>query len=246
MKRKVAFKTLGCRLNQFETDALVTDFHRAGYEVVDFSDRADVYIVNTCTVTNQSDHKSKYALNQAVKNGDKKALVVATGCMVSNRQEYFQKHNEYTCVIDNSRKSSILSVIDAHFKGEVYQPEALQPHPFNFSVVEKGFHTRSALKIQDGCDNFCTYCIVPSVRGRAVSRPVNEILDNARRLIELGNKEIVLTGVNISRYDYEGMHFDDLIEKLLILPGDFRIRISSIEPERISDKMVGLFENQKL
>jgi threonylcarbamoyladenosine tRNA methylthiotransferase MtaB len=246
MKRKIAFKTLGCRLNQFETDALVTDFHRAGYEVVDFNDKADVYVVNTCTVTNQSDRKSKSMLNQAVKKGNRNALVVATGCMVNNQQEYFSIHNEFDYAIDNSSKSSLLSLIDAYYKGEVFHPESLKPDLFNFSLVEKGFHTRCAVKIQDGCDNFCTFCIVPSVRGRAISRPVNDILDNIKKLIDLGNREMVLTGVNIGRYDYQGVQFDDLIEKILALPGDFRIRISSIEPEGISDKMVAQFENPNL
>jgi threonylcarbamoyladenosine tRNA methylthiotransferase MtaB len=243
MKQKVAFKTLGCRLNQFETDALVTDFYRAGYEVVDFNEKADVYIVNTCTVTNQSDRKSKTLLNQAVKNG---TLVVATGCMVNNQKDYFAKHNEFDYAIENSGKSSILSLVDAHFRGEVFHPEMLHSDLFNFSLAEKGFHTRSAVKIQDGCDNFCTYCIVPSVRGKAISRPPDDILENVRKLVDLGTREMVLTGVNISRYDYNGYHFDDLIEKMLELPGDFRIRISSIEPEGISDKMVNLFGNPKL
>ena len=102
----------------------------------------------------------------------------------------------------NKRKSSILPVVEAHFNGEILGRATLPENVFNFSVVEKGFHTRSAVKIQDGCNNFCTYCIVPVVRGRAVSRPPEGILDNIRRLLDLGNKEIVLTGVNISRYQH--------------------------------------------
>lgn len=246
MSKKVAFKTLGCRLNQFETDSLVTDFHNAGYEVVGFSEEADVYVVNTCTVTNQSDKKSKNTINQAIRAGNQDSLILVTGCMVTSQREYLENRGDITWVIDNKRKSAVLPIVDAHFKGEILHPSDLRQDLFNFSVVEKGFHTRSAIKIQDGCDNFCTYCIVPRVRGRATSRPVEDILDNIRQSLALGNKEMVLTGVNISRYDYEGIGFDSLVEKILDIPGDFRVRISSIEPEGFTDKLISLFENPKL
>jgi len=246
MKRKVAFKTLGCRLNQFETDSLVTDFHKAGYEIVDFSRKADVYVINTCTVTNQSDHKSKYTINQAVKTGGDQSLTIVTGCMVTSQREYLENRDDITYVVDNKRKSSVVPLVDAHFKGELLHPASLKQDLFNYRVVEKGFHTRSAIKIQDGCDNFCTYCIVPNVRGRATSRPVKDILENIRQTLDLGNREIVLTGVNISRYRYENTGFEDLIEKILRIPGDFRIRISSIEPDGFTDKFVSLFEDPKL
>ena len=246
MNRKVAFKTLGCRLNQFETDSLITDFHNAGYSVVDFNLPADVYIINTCTVTNQGDRKSNYTINKAIRTNGSDPVLVVTGCMVSGRHDPLKNRNDITYVVDNKRKGSILSLIDAHYRGEIMDPESLPGNVFNFSVVEKGMHTRSAVKVQDGCDNYCTYCIVPSVRGRAISRPVDDILDNIRSLLELGNKEIVLTGVNISRYNYENIKFDDLVEKIIDLPGDFRVRISSIEPEGFTDKFVSLFENPNL
>lgn len=246
MKRKVAFKTLGCRLNQFETDSIVTDFHKAGYEVVKFNEEADVYVVNTCTVTNQSDQKSKNTINQAVRHAGKNGLTVITGCMVESQKEYLENRNDLTYVVDNKQKSSVFPLVDAHFKGEVMHPGDFKQDLFNFSVVEKGFHTRSMIKIQDGCNNFCTYCIVPKVRGRANSRPVNDILDNIRKVIDMGRKEVVLTGVNISRYKSEGTNFEDLIEKVLDLPGDFRVRISSMEPEGFTDKFIDLFEHPKL
>ncbi len=246
MKRKVAFKTLGCRLNQFETDSLITDFHKAGYDIVGFNEKADVYVVNTCTVTNQGDRKSKYTINQALRTNDANSVLVVTGCMVSNQHEYLLNRNDITYIIDNKRKSSISSVVDAHFRGEIPEPNTLPENVFNYSVVEKGFHTRSAVKIQDGCDNYCTYCIVPSVRGRAVSRPPEDIFKNIRQLLDLGNKEIILTGVNISRYNHEGLQFDEMVEKIIDLPGEFRVRISSIEPEGFTDKLIALFENPKL
>jgi threonylcarbamoyladenosine tRNA methylthiotransferase MtaB len=245
MKRKVAFKTLGCRLNQYETDSLVTDFSNAGYDIVDFAADADIYVINTCTVTNQGDRKSKYAINQAARSS-KEPLIIVTGCMVSNHQTNFDGNRIVKYTVDNTRKSSIISLVDAHYRGEIIDPEILPQDVFNFSLVQKGFHTRSAIKIQDGCDNFCTYCIVPTVRGIAVSRPLADILDNIRKSLDLGNREIVLTGVNISRYEYEKSHFPDLLEKILEIPGDFRVRISSVEPEGFTDKLFALFENPKL
>ena len=246
MKKKVAFKTLGCRLNQFETDALVTDFHHAGYEIVAFDEKADVYVVNTCTVTNQSDRKSKNIINQAVKTGHPDSILLVTGCMVTSQKEYLENREDITYVVDNTRKSSVVPLVESHLRGEILHPADLRQNLFNFPVVEKGFHTRSAIKIQDGCDNFCTYCIVPRVRGRAVSRPVNDILENIRKSLDLGNREMVLTGVNISRYDFKGIHFDGLVEKILELPGEFRVRISSIEPEGFTDKLLQLFGSPKL
>jgi threonylcarbamoyladenosine tRNA methylthiotransferase MtaB len=246
MKRRVAFKTLGCRLNQFETDSMVTDFHKAGYEIVAFNEKADVYIVNSCTVTNQSDRKSRYFIKQAGRMNGADSLLIVAGCMVSSQEDYFRNNKTIAYAIDNKRKSSIYSIVEAHFSGEIINPQSLQQDVFGFSLVEKSFHTRSAIKIQDGCNNYCAYCIVPFVRGKAVSRPASDILDNARQLLGLGNREIVLTGVNISRYNYNGVHFDDLIEQIIDLPGEFRVRISSIEPEGFTDKLIGLFENPKL
>jgi threonylcarbamoyladenosine tRNA methylthiotransferase MtaB len=245
MIRKVAFKTLGCRLNQFETDALLTDFFNAGYAVVDFKENADVYIINTCTVTNQGDHKSNTFINQAARNM-RGALVVVTGCMAVSRKEYLESRGDITYVVGNVNKSQLLSLVEAHFNGEILHPGDLRQELFNFTVAEKSFHTRSMIKIQDGCDNFCSYCIVPLVRGTAVSRPVKDILQHVQQVVTLGFKEIVLTGVNISRYEYEGIDFTMLIEKILGIPGDFRIRISSIEPEALGEGFVDLFRHEKL
>lgn len=245
MQRKIAFKTLGCRLNQFETDALVSRFHKENYKVVDFRDNADVYIVNTCTVTNQGDVKSRKAINQSLKHpGD--PVVVVTGCMVNAQKESLQQMNGVTYFVENEQKTSIFELVDAHFKGETVSPEEYKKDLFGFEPAETTLHTRSYLKIQDGCDNFCTFCIVPRVRGRAASRPVGDILENLRQVIDFGYKEIVLTGVNLGRYNYEGTDFEGLVEKILDVPGDFRVRISSIEPEGFGDKLFSMFGHPKL
>jgi threonylcarbamoyladenosine tRNA methylthiotransferase MtaB len=245
MKRKVAFKTLGCRLNQFETDSVLTDFYKSGYEIVAFNEPADVYIVNTCTVTNQGDHKSKSAINQAV-HGKDGSLVVVTGCMAESQKQYLESRGDIAYVVDNKSKAGILPLVEAYFNGDIPNPGLLKKDVFGFSLTEKGFHTRSMIKIQDGCDNFCTFCIVPMVRGRAVSRPAMEILKNIRQVIDLGFKEIVLTGVNISRYEYEGIHFTTLLQQILNIDEKFRVRISSIEPEGFDEPFFDLFSHDKL
>jgi threonylcarbamoyladenosine tRNA methylthiotransferase MtaB len=245
MKRKVAFKTLGCRLNQFETDSVLTDFYHAGYEVVSFSEPADVYIINTCTITQQGDHKSKTAINQAV-HGKQGSLVVVTGCMAESQRQYLENRGDISFVVDNQRKAGILPLVEAGLNGEILSQDCLKKDVFGFTVAEKSFHTRSMIKIQDGCDNFCTYCIVPLVRGAAVSRPTSDIIDNIRRVIDLGYKEIVLTGVNISRYGFEGIDFAMLLEEIIRLEGNFRIRISSAEPEGFGEALTELFAHEKL
>lgn len=243
--KKVSFKTLGCRLNQFETDALVTSFHDAGYHVVDFDEPADVTVINTCTVTNQSDQKSRHTIKNAASR-NKNGLVVVTGCMADNYKEKLEAQDHIDYVVDNARKSQIVSLVDSHFAGELVNPDSLTGDQFGFDNVQKSLHTRTFIKIQDGCDNFCTFCIIPSVRGKAVSRPAEDIIQNVQRVVENGFKEIVITGVNIGRYEFEGSTFENVIEKILELPGDFRVRISSLEPDGFSNYFHQLFSHPKL
>ncbi len=245
MMKKVSFKTLGCRLNQYETDALVTRFHQAGYQVVDYSTPADITVINTCTVTNQSDQKSRNTINQAARKNPA-GLVVVTGCMANNHREQLEANEKITYVVDNERKSQIVSLVDAHFKGEVVHPETFSGDIFGFETVDKSLHTRTSIKVQDGCDNFCTYCIVPSVRGRALSRPLEEILENIRRVVENGFKEIVITGVNIGRYEFEHYKLENVLEKIVELPGDFRVRISSMEPDGFGPEFFKVFRHPKM
>ena len=245
MSRKIAFKTLGCRLNQFETDSLASEFHNAGYRLVDFEDKADVYVINTCTVTHQSDKKSRNLISQASrKPGD--ALVVVTGCMVNSQKEALENRDTPTYFVENNRKTSIFPMVQAHYEGEILHPNSLDPDVFSFKPADTTFHTRSLVKIQDGCDNFCSFCIVPSVRGRAISRPFEKIRENILKVLDFGYREIVLTGVNIGRYDHNGTNFESLVEKILNIPGDFRVRISSIEPDGYGDRFIELFQHPKL
>jgi threonylcarbamoyladenosine tRNA methylthiotransferase MtaB len=243
--KKVAFKTLGCRLNLYETDAIASEFSKNNYQVVDFSERADIYVINTCTVTNQSDQKSRQVINHSIKiNQD--ALTIVTGCMATNYKDKLKENQFINYVVDNEHKTSVLSVVESHFRGQVVDPDQFEKDVFGFAPADETFHTRSFIKIQDGCDNFCTFCIVPKVRGRAVSRPAEEIFSNIRQVIGFGYKEIVLTGVNLGRYKYKTYDFEKLVEEILKIEGNFRVRISSIEPDGYDESFFRLFQNPKL
>ena len=242
---KIAFKTLGCRVNLYETDALASRFKEAGYDIVETNENADVFVVNTCTVTNQSDQKCRQALHQ-IRRQHPNSLIVATGCMVNHRKNELLENKTVDYAIDNERKYALFSIIDNHFKGEHVDPEGLDIDLFGYKPAFDTFHTRSLIKIHDGCNNFCSYCLIPMVRGRATSRCDKDIYDNIRKVVDHGFKEIVLTGVNMGRYQYQDVNFEDLVENILKIDGDFRLRISSIEPDNFSDRFLSLFENKKL
>lgn len=243
--KKVAFKTLGCRLNLYETDSIASLFAKNRYEIVDFDQKADIYIINSCTVTNQSDHKSKQEIKRARKR-NQKAVTVVTGCMATNYKEQLQENEDIDYVVDNDHKTSVFAVVDSHLKGEIASPEDFEKDLFGYEAAKDSLHTRSFIKIQDGCNNFCTYCIIPKVRGRASSRPADEIIENIKKVVGYGFKEVVLTGINLGTYQDKGINFENLVEKIIAIPGEFRIRISSIEPEGYSESFFRLFENPKL
>jgi len=245
LNKRIAFKTLGCRLNQSETDAIAAEFHRAGYQVVNFAGDADIYVVNTCTVTGQSDRKSRNLISQAARKPGK-PLVVVMGCMVNNYMKTGGLPLLADYYVENNLKTSVFALVEAHLRGELTGPEQYEPGVFNFKPADTTFHTRSLVKIQDGCDNFCSFCIVPFVRGRAVSRPSGDILENIHKVLDYGYREIVLTGVNLGRYLHEGLNFEGLVERILNIDRDFRLRISSMEPEGIGDRFISLLSNPKL
>ena len=243
--KKIAFKTLGCRLNLYETDALASKLAGANYQVVNFNQKADIYVINTCTVTNQSDQKSRQAISQSNRiNPD--GLTIVTGCMATNYKKDLEGNDTIDYVVDNNHKTSIPCLLDAHFKGETVSPDQFESNVFNFAAADETFHTRSFIKVQDGCDNFCTFCIVPKVRGRAVSRPPKDIFENIRQVVAFGFKEVVITGVNIGRYQSGEYDFEKLVKSILEIPGDFKVRISSIEPDGFRDSFFKLFKHPKL
>ncbi|MGQ1948045.1 tRNA (N(6)-L-threonylcarbamoyladenosine(37)-C(2))-methylthiotransferase MtaB [Geofilum sp. OHC36d9] len=242
---KVAFKTLGCRLNQYEMDALAAQFKEHGYEVSAQAADADVIVVNTCTVTNQSNQKSRYVISHSGRVNPKAKMVI-TGCMTESHSEQLKKKFPQAVIIDNKGKSGIFYSVESWLKTGSADLSNHEYDLFSYQSFTEMFHTRSLIKIQDGCDNFCTYCIIPFVRGRAISRPVQQVLDNVRDVVAKGAKEIVITGVNISRYDSDGVRFSGLLDMILNLEGDFRVRISSIEPDRFDDHFFTLIGHPKL
>jgi len=243
--KTISFKTLGCRLNLYETDALASKFREKGFVTDgDFENsNAEIFVINTCTITNQSDKKSREYINRAIRKG---SLVIVTGCMAEQYAKKYFSDNTNVIVVDNKHKNRIFDIVEAHLSGEFSDVEKFDGDVFGFEAAKETFHTRSIVKIQDGCNNFCSYCIVPYVRGRAVSRPAEDILNNIKTELEYGFKEIVLTGVNISKYNFNGIGFEDLIKQILEIDKDFRLRIASIEPDDFSDSFIELFKNQKL
>ncbi len=246
MNKKIAFKTLGCRLNLFETDSLMSEFAGRGYEVTDDVDaRADVYIINTCTVTNQSDQKSKRVMNRTQRLHNN-AVKIVTGCMATNYKEELKAGGKADYVVDNDHKTSIVDLVEAHFAGETTDPDLFEKDVFNYQPAKTTAHTRALIKIQDGCNNFCTFCIIPKVRGRAVSRPATEVLENIKQVVGYGFKEVVLTGVNLGRYSDGEVDFEELVRRILAIPGNFRVRISSMEPDGFTESFFKLFRHPKL
>ena len=238
MNRRIAFDTLGCRLNQYETDAIATEFAEAGYTVVPFAEPADAYIINTCTVTARSDRKSRNLIYRAGKAGGR-PLVVVTGCYVENRSDIPAALEGPHYVVDNDRKSSIFAIVDAHFRGESPDVSAFPSDRFAFGTGAGGFHTRGSVKIQDGCSHRCSYCIIPAVRGKAVSRPAGAVFRSVGELAGHGVLETVITGVNIGSYESDGLDLGGLLGRIIDLRErggyPFRIRVSSIEPYRFTE-----------
>ena len=243
---RVAVETLGCRLNAYESDALKAGFVELGYRVVTPAEAADVVVVNSCTVTDQADRKSRNALYRAGRSGEPPPLVVATGCMATGQGETVAAMPGVDYVVDNEHKAGIPALVDAHRAGELSAAADRPTGPFAYGSGEHAARARRFLKVQDGCDNRCSFCIIPFVRGRAVSRPLAAILDEARGIIDDGFHEIVITGVNLGRYRHDGTEFTAMLEALLALPGNFRVRLSSLEPDPQVAPAIDLLADDRL
>ena len=246
MNKTILLQNLGCRLNIAESDAIAAQFLSAGYRLLPQQTRLndmnpDVVIINPCTVTAQADRKSRNLIRRA-----KAPIIIATGCYITSEQKSNPIFSDVDYFVDNSRKSKIFDIVEAHISGEIINLESLDQNPFGYFSGIQPLHTRAFIKIQDGCDNHCSFCIIPEVRGNAVSRPVPDIIKEIHKLIELGHVELVLTGVNIGRYQWEKWNFSKLLNAILEIPGEFRIRISSLEPDPIDEQFYELLQNKKL
>ena len=257
--KSVAFLSLGCKVNAYETESIKEMFKNAGYEIRQFNEAADIYIVNTCTVTNIADRKSRQMLHRA-KKLNPEAVVVAVGCYVQAPQSKLEDDDLVDILVGTRGKSSVLDLVEEYIRSN-------KERDFKHSVVKEGEEnkdwsydsgevnaaggkTRANLKIQDGCDQFCTYCIIPFVRGRIRSRDMESIIEETERLARAGYKEMVLTGIHIGSYgrDIDGeSRMLELLTKLNEVEGDFRIRLGSVEPRLITEEFLeGLVKLKKV
>jgi len=236
----VAFYTLGCKLNQYETESMRQQLEQAGYRIVEFDQPADVAVINTCTVTHRSDQRCRQMIRRAVRQ--KGGRVVVTGCYAQRDAEALSRIEGIDLVLGNREKGRLLEHLRAdREKKIVVTPMEMQRAFEEMEVADFIHHTRAFIKIQDGCDGQCTYCVVPSVRGRSRSRPLQKVLDQADAFIRSGYRELVLSGVNLGRYrDPEDPARDlvSLLQGLQSYPRLGRLRLSSIEPTDFGDRLI--------
>jgi len=246
---KVAFVTLGCKTNQYETDALMDIFYKNRYEVVDFDDFSDVYVINTCTVTNVSDKKSRQMIRRA-KKSNPEGLVVVVGCYAQISPDEVSAIEDVDIVIGTDSRSAIISYIEDYRAGLTDKPYVIVEDIMKIKVFEEmsvssiTTHTRAFIKIQEGCNQYCTYCIIPYARGHVRSRSLSHILDEIEALTHKGYVEFVLTGIHIGSYglDLDGVSVIDLLEAIQKLEGVKRIRLGSVEPRLISEEFIRRIE----
>ena len=243
--KKVSFYTLGCKVNQYETNAMIQKFKEAGYEIVDMNnDISDICVVNTCTVTNISDRKSRYELRK-VKDKNKKAIIVATGCYAQVSKEELEEMPEIDIVLGNTEKKDIVKYVEEFINNKEKIVEiddiGMQKEFSEMGHITYTEKTRAVIKIQDGCNQFCSYCIIPYARGRVRSRRPEEIIKEIKKIAQKGIKEVVITGIHISSY---GRDFNnengliELLENLNNIDGIQRIRLGSLEPKIITEEFV--------
>lgn len=246
MKKKAALHNLGCKVNAYEVEAMQQLLEEAGYEIVPFEPGADVYVINTCTVTNIADRKSRQMLHKAKKmNPD--AIVVATGCYVQTDTEKLDKDDAVDLILGNNQKKNIVEALEDYEKEHHKLSRVIKINQTkeyeSLAISRTAEHVRAYMKVQDGCNQFCTYCIIPYARGRVRSRALENVLEEARTLAEKGYQEVVLTGIHLSSY---GVDFPEekkanlltLIEAVHEIEGIKRIRLGSLEPGIITEEFV--------
>ena len=241
--RKAALHNLGCKVNSYETEAMQQLLEAAGYQIVDFEEKADVYIINTCSVTNVADKKSRQMLHRA-KAKNPEALVVAAGCYAQAAGEKLLEDTAIDLVIGNNKKAELVQLLEERLAGQepqdaVIDISATQEYEA-LRIERQADHTRAFIKVQDGCNQFCSYCIIPYTRGRVRSRRPEDVEKEVRDLAEKGYQEIVLTGIHLSSYgtDFKEEHQDllELTKRLHQISGVKRIRFGSLEPRLITEE----------
>ena len=246
---KFAVHTLGCKVNTYESEYIISKMQEKGYILTSFDDFADIYIINTCTVTNTSDVKSRKMIRQAKKK-NKDSVVAVMGCYTQIKDNNDSILDYADVIIGNTNKSKLVDLIEEHIKTKekIIRTEDVMNATFdNMQLVNFETRTRALVKIQDGCNNYCTYCIIPFVRGNVRSKRPELVLDEVKALVENGYKEIVLTGIHTGHYgsDLDNYDFSDLLTDLEKIKGLERIRISSIEIVELNDKFLNVLSNSK-
>lgn len=240
-RKKIAIYTLGCKVNQYESDAMADSLLAAGYEVVAFNEISDVYIINTCSVTNMAERKSRQIIHRA-KKLNPEARIVAAGCYVQAAKEAIEKDMAVDLVVGNNRKKDIVRLIDELFSDEEIKDNFIDINKTDeyeaMTVIKPAEHTRAYVKVQDGCNNFCAYCIIPYTRGRIRSRSMSEVECEIRGLALRGIREVVLTGINLSSYADGENGLTELIVMVSNISGIDRIRLGSLEPRIITDEFL--------
>ncbi len=254
---KIAILTLGCKVNSYESDAMMSELTACGAVQTDFDDRADVYIINTCSVTNIADRKSRQMIHRAKKENPS-AVVIAAGCFIQACTEKEREALGIEGFVGNNRKNRIVDVVLECLREKESErviseiTDVLKEKEYEeLDNLDKASHTRAYIKIQDGCNRFCTYCIIPYTRGHIRSREPEKVIEEAKRLIARGYREIVLTGIHLSSYEGYGMNSRDallrLMEEMAEIEGIERIRIGSLEPRIITkDFAERLSKNKKV
>lgn len=242
--KKVALHNLGCKVNAYETEAMQELLENNGYEIVPFKEGADIYVINTCTVTNMADRKSRQMLHRAKKmNPD--AIVVAAGCYVQAKEEAGEVDECIDIVIGNNKKRDLIQILNEYYEEQDTVKKAVIDinHTKEYEEMhlsKTAEHTRAYIKVQDGCNQFCTYCIIPYARGRVRSREKQDVIAEVRDLAANGYQEVVLTGIHLSSYgvDLEGEDLLSLIQAVHEVEGITRIRLGSLEPRIITEEFV--------
>jgi len=244
---KVAIYTLGCKVNLYESEFIENILKNNNYEIVSFNDIADIYIINTCSVTNEADRKSRKIINEA-KRRNEEAIIIVMGCY----SQLFGKDTDADIVIGNKDKSRIIELIDEYLDDRkkikrIYDISSNTEFE-NMEIDSFEKHTRAFVKIQDGCNAFCSYCIIPYTRGNLRSKKEEDVIIEVSNLVKNGYKEIVLTGIHTGRYglDLGTTNLEILLKKLVKIPNIYRIRLSSIEINEITDGIIKLMKENKI
>ncbi len=247
--KKTAFYTLGCKVNQYETEAMSELFANAGYEITDFSDKADIYVINTCSVTNMGDRKSRQIIHRA-KKSNPNAIIAVTGCYAQTAPDEVLSIDGVNIVIGTKNRKNIVSLIEAldADSNVNHVSDIMTTHEFEELHIKKySNRTRAFIKIQEGCNQFCSYCIIPYARGPVRSRKMQDILDEIHILAANGFKEIILVGIHVASYgtDLENSSLEKLITDVDAIDGVERIRLSSIEPMTLNQQFIDNIKHSK-